>query len=286
MTFLNTPDAHPANLFALGQSLHCLETKGREVQDVDDLCSYLLIAGEKSDRLRNCFKQAVLAGMVTTAVEDEEREPDVEGIGLTESWHAAFGPDASMADLSVCINQHVDPDNEGLADLYAVGQAVLGMDVLGPARLLPDVMEGWNQVWKKDGLSELNLKGTQLDDFGRWAYFLGWVRRFGIGTITPDFSPWLFAWLDRNERPAEERASEFWSDMTTGLPLLAAFGPGKSEVLPEPISIALLALEQRGRCRFSNPSDSPDSLLTLRVKGKTEKVVKVRGVEWIAGGDE
>lgn len=284
MTLLKQPDANPAFLFALGQSLHWLEAHGHEVQDVEDLQQHIFLSDTGEARLKTCLHQAIQAGMVTQAVEDEARQPEVEGIGLTESWHSTFGPDATMKDLSVCINRHLQPDNKGLADLHAVGEALLAMDVLGGARLLPDVVEAWNEGWKERGLDELNLRRTQLDDLCRWAYFLGWVRRFGAGTIIPDFSPWLLSWLDRHPRHSEERASDLWSDMVLGLPLLAGYGPEDAEAAPEPISIALLALEERGRCRFVDPSDSPDNLLTLRVNGKAQKVVKARRVEWVAGG--
>lgn len=280
MTLLNTPDANPAFLFALGQSLHWLEANHVDIADVEDLHDHIGLSDGKDGRLRSCFQQAKVAGIVTDEVEDEPRSPKVDGIGLTDPWCSVFGVDATLQGFALALNRHVQETNDGLADLHAVGRALLEMEVFSAPVDLPTVVEDWNKGWQQQGLDVLNLKSTQLDDLCRWTYFLGWVRRFGPHAIVPDFSPWLLSWLSASPRHGVETAGAFWRAMQQALPLLAPIAAGDHEALPEPIGIGLLGLQERGLCSFSDPSDSPDEMLTVRLGGGSETLLKFRRVEW------
>lgn len=278
MTLLNTPDANPAFLFALGQSLHWLEANQHEIGRAEELHKYIALGDKR--RLTDCIQEAKQAGMVVEEIDSQEREvDDLEGWGLSDSWHSAFGAEASMEDLALCVNRHLTPETKGLADLHAVGQKLLDQPVLGPSEQLHLVVEGWNQGWKGQEMKALNLKKTQLDDLERWMYFLGWVRRFGRGKIVPDFTAWLRSWLGRYPRPRDEAAFAFWVDLRKALPLLE--GRSLEDWIPEPISIALMALESRGVCRFATESDSPEASLKLRV-GEKQKVFHL--IEWTVAG--
>jgi hypothetical protein len=280
MTLLKTPDANPAFLFALGQSLHWLEANQFDIADAEDLHGRIGLPDVPSKLLRTCVQQAMAAGMVTKAVQKEPRSPKVEGIGLTDPWDSVFGVDATLQGFALALNRQVQETNGGFADLHAVGRALLGMEVFSAQVDLPSVVEGWNKRWQEEGLDVLNLKPTQLEDLCRWMYFLGWIRRFGPHAIVPDFSPWLLSWLSAKPRYGVETANAFWRAMQEALPLLAPIAAGSQESLPEPIGIGLLALQERGLCSFSDPSDSPDEMLTVRVGGKSETLLKFRRVEW------
>ncbi len=262
MSIHNVPDANPAFLFALCRSLHALEAEEYEVDGADDL--YRRVGIGDRGRVKTCFDSAKAARIVVDA-EDCSRDTAVEeGYVLADQWYAAFQPDSTLLDFSLCANRNLAVESTSWGLLWHVAQRLFEEQVLGEAEPFDRVLERWNGT--PGDLPEISINNTKMDDLSRWLYFLGWVRRFGQRQMVPDFSPWLLGWLDRNPRTGVEDAGDFWAALQHALPVASSCSLDSD--VPEALSVAMFTLEARQIVEFRTVSDSPKLMMRLGVASK------------------
>jgi hypothetical protein len=265
---LKNSEAHPAHIQALGRSLHY---QLYECKKPLSKTRFLEKFGATSaSRVKDSLGACDVLGIV-------REDKDQDCLAFCEGWDAIFASDAPRNALMLKINASMQKEAPSDRDgsLHALCSQILKFGVLDDAVRFSPLID----KWEKDGGSPIKDQGTQLNDAQRWMLYLGWVRRFGQNQYVPDFTRWLMAWHEHHQPTGRQSLKEAWERWCQDLPPLRDFDLDR---LPEPVGVALNALERRGYCDFKSPADSPLTPVQWRL-GKDTRTE--REIEWkVMGG--